>query len=92
MTLRLPRVPEAYRWIHSLPGAIVVGVGVVGMKTAVVLYFAPQAESLSDRYGDIAAALLLLTWSYWLAFIVVYSAELNAAMFRSRLRRAEGAT
>jgi uncharacterized BrkB/YihY/UPF0761 family membrane protein len=86
----LPHDPDANRWIHQLPGALLVGFGVLGMRTAMVYYFAPRAVTLSDRYGDVAAGLLIITWAYWIAFMVVFAAELNAASFRSRQARLGG--
>lgn len=83
----LPHEPAAHRWTHKLPGALLIAVGVIGMKTAMILYFAPRLVTLTSRYGEVASALLLITWAYFLAFIVVFSAELNVALFRSWQRR-----
>ena len=80
----LPHDPEAKRWADFLPGALFVAFGVVGLRIAMVVYFAPNLEQLSDRYGSVAIALVLLTWAYWLGMIMAGSAELNAALFQSR--------
>jgi len=53
-----------------------------------VLYLAPRAVTLSERYGSVSTAVVLLTWAYWVGFVVA-SADLNAAVFRSVLRRRE---
>lgn len=83
----LPHDPEAHGWIYHAPGALLLASGVVGMRAAMVLYFAPRAVTLSARYGDVASAAVLITWAYWIAFILVASVELNAAVFRSSQRR-----
>lgn len=80
----LPHSKEADSWRSHLPGAILVGLGVIAMKAATIVYFAPKSVSLGARYGDLAFAVLLLTWAYFLAFIVVSAAELNLAVLHSR--------
>lgn len=85
----LPHDPEARRWRDFVPGALLFAAGIVGMKVAMVLYLAPRAVTLSERYGSVSTAVVLLTWAYWVGFIVVASADLNAAVFRSVLRRRE---
>lgn len=85
---RLPHSPDAKRWGDLVPGAIFMGLGVVGLRLALVIYFAPAVDSLSERYGSIGLGLVMLTWAYWLGMIVVGSAEINAALFASRRARA----
>ncbi len=85
----LPREPEATRWGDLLPGAIFVGLAVVALRVSLVIYFAPAVDHLTARYGSIALGLILLTWAYWLGMIMVGSAEINAALFRSRKSRQE---
>lgn len=80
----LPHDPEASRWTDFLPGALFVSLGVVGLRIAMIVYFAPNLDQLSERYGSVAIALVLLTWAYWLGMIMVGSAEINAALFQSR--------
>lgn len=80
----LPHDPEANRWGDLFPGAIFVALGVVGVRVAMIVYFAPAVATLTERYGSIALALVMLSWAYWLGMIMVGSAEINAALFRSR--------
>jgi len=87
ITRSLPHDPGALSWGHFVPGGLFAAVGVVAVRVAMVVYFAPRSVTLGDRYGTVAVALVLLTWAYWLGFIVVGSADLNAAVFRSRQRR-----
>lgn len=80
----LPRHPEAVRWRDLMPGAVLLGVAIVAMKAATVLYLAPRLDRLDERYGAMALTLVMLTWAYWVGFVVVASADLNAAAFRAR--------
>lgn len=88
---RLPHDPAARSWRNLIPGALLVAAGVIGMKAAMVLYFAPKAVTLVQRYDEVATAIVLITWGYWVAFILVFAAELNAALFRSQQRRERAA-
>lgn len=81
----LPHDPET-KLGQLMPGAIFVALGVVGMRVAMIIYFAPAVDQLSGRYGSIALALVMLTWAYWLGMIMVGSVEINAALFRTRSR------
>lgn len=80
----LPHHPAASRWRDLLPGAVLLGVAIIGMKVATVLYLAPRLERLDERYGPMALTLVMLTWAYWVGFIAIASADLNAAAFRAR--------
>jgi membrane protein len=70
-----------------MPGAILLGFGVVGLRLAMVVYFVPKSADLAERYGTIGIALVLLTWAYWLGMVIIGGSELNAAVFRSRQER-----
>lgn len=88
ITWFLPRSPEARRWGVLVPGSLFFAFGVVGLRVAMVVYFSNTIEHLSDRYGSIAIALIMLTWAYWLGMVVVGSAEINAALFATgRMKR-----
>lgn len=80
----LPHDPAASKWTDFLPGALFVALGVVVLRLGMIVYFAPEMDQLSNRYGSIGIALVMLTWAYWLGMIIVGSAEINAALFQSR--------
>jgi uncharacterized BrkB/YihY/UPF0761 family membrane protein len=80
----LPRDPEANRWSDLFPGSIFVAVGIVLLRLAMLVYFAPAVAALTARYGSIAIGLVMLTWAFWVGMIMVGSVEINAAIFRSR--------
>ena len=83
---QLPHDENARVLRHLLPGALIVGGGFVAMKAAMVLYLVPGSVALDARYGDIGQAIAFITWAYWIGFIVVLSAGLNAAVFKSSQR------
>ncbi|HEX6287440.1 MAG TPA: YhjD/YihY/BrkB family envelope integrity protein [Acidimicrobiia bacterium] len=86
----LPHDPAASKLSHFVPGALFVALGIVGLRLAMVIYFVPQSADLSQRYGSIGVALVMLTWAYWLGMIIVGSSEVNAALLRATSGR-EGA-
>jgi uncharacterized BrkB/YihY/UPF0761 family membrane protein len=83
----LPHDPAANGWRHFVPGALLFALGIVGMRVATVVYFAPRSATLDDRYGPLSLAILLLTWAYWVGFVMVASADLDAGVFRSKSGR-----
>ena len=80
----LPHHPKASHWTDFLPGALLLGFGIVGLRLAMVVYLVPRSAELAARYGTIGVALVMLTWAYWLGMVIIGGSELNAALFRSR--------
>ena len=80
----LPHDLEATRWLDFLPGALLVGVGVVAMRAAMLFYLIPKWDALSDRYGDVGIVLVMLSWAYLVGFAAIASAHVNSALFYSR--------
>jgi membrane protein len=77
----LPRAPET-TWRSLLPGAVVLGVGVVILQFLTVAFFSRYIEDKTETYGAIGASLAILLWAYLLGRLVVTSAFLNAARWR----------
>jgi membrane protein len=80
----LPSDPEANRWRDFVPGAILMGIAVIGLKAAMVVYLVPKWATLSERYGDIGIVLVMLSFAYLVGFATVGSAHVNSAMFHTR--------
>ncbi len=80
----LPHDPDAGRWRDFLPGALMVAAGVVAMRAAMIFYLIPKWESVGERYGDIGVVLVLLSWAYIVGASAVFSAYVNAALFKTR--------
>jgi hypothetical protein len=80
----LPHDPEADQWREFAPGALLMGVALIAMRTAMTFYLIPKWNTLSDRYGDIGIVLVLLSFSYIVGFAMVASAHVNSAAFYTR--------
>lgn len=79
---------EGARWRDFLPGTLLVGIALVGLRAAWILYLVPKWKSLDARYGDIGVVLVMLSWAFIVAAAAVYSAHVNAALFSTREERA----
>jgi uncharacterized BrkB/YihY/UPF0761 family membrane protein len=79
----LPHDPVASKLSNFVPGALFAALGIVGLRLAMVVYFVPQSADLSQRYGSIGVALVMLTWAYWLGMIIIGSSEVNSALIRA---------
>ena len=78
VSLRLPRESNA-TWKDMWPGAVLFGVGSLGLHLFTVYWIALQLENKSETYGAIGASLALLLWAYLFGRIVTASAVLNHA-------------
>jgi uncharacterized BrkB/YihY/UPF0761 family membrane protein len=75
----LPRQPG--RWTTLLPGALVVTAGAQVLHLVTVLVLAPRVEQSASVYGAIGVAVVLMTWLFIVARLVVSSAVMNAVVF-----------
>lgn len=83
----LPHAPGASRWRDFLPGTLLVAIGVLALRVAMLVYIAPKWASLNARYGTIGIVLVMLSWAYIVAAAAVYSAHINAALFETAAGR-----
>jgi uncharacterized BrkB/YihY/UPF0761 family membrane protein len=74
------------RW-SLLPGAILVGVGVLVLHAVTVYYLPLEISHKSATYGSIATALALLGWAYLVGRLLTSAAVLNAALWHRRQLR-----
>jgi uncharacterized BrkB/YihY/UPF0761 family membrane protein len=75
----LPRKPAP--WTSLLPGALVVTAGGQALHLITVLVLAPRVEQSASVYGAIGVAVVLMTWLFIVARLVVSSAVVNAVVF-----------
>jgi uncharacterized BrkB/YihY/UPF0761 family membrane protein len=80
---RLPHDPRA-TWRDLLPGAVLVGFGVLVLHVLTVYRIVRQLESKSQTYGAIGAAIALLLWAYAFGRLLAGAAVVNAASWRRR--------
>ena len=71
-------------WTALLPGAVLVGVGALGLQAFTALYLAPRIGRSSELYGALGAATVILLWLYIIARLITLSAFLNATLWDRR--------
>jgi membrane protein len=71
-------------WTALLPGAVLVGVGALGLQAFTALYLAPKIGRSSELYGALGAATVILLWLYIIARLITLSAFLNATLWERR--------
>ena len=74
--VRFPGRPVAVR--EAAPGAAFAAVGWVALQTGFQLYAA--ASSIGDLYGVLGGVLLLVTWFYLAAIVILVGAVLNVVL------------
>ncbi len=72
-----PAVRQRWRWVT--PGAVVAVLGWVAASLGFSAYVR-HFGSYNATYGSIGAVIILLTWMYLTAFLVLLGAEINAAV------------
>jgi uncharacterized BrkB/YihY/UPF0761 family membrane protein len=77
----LPR-PEEVPWTALVPGALLMTLGVLVIRLATLVYFAPRLESASDLYGGLGLAGVFLAWLYIISRLLVASISLNATIWQ----------
>jgi uncharacterized BrkB/YihY/UPF0761 family membrane protein len=78
---------RATRWEDVVPGAVLFGVGVLGLHVVTIYWIAHEIESKTNTYGAIGAALALLLWAYLLGRVMAASAVLNMALWERKHER-----
>jgi membrane protein len=79
---------RAFRWIT--PGALV-GVGVWLIASAAFSTYLANFKSFNVTYGSFAAAIILLVWLWLTNVALIFGAEVNAALERSKRPAARAA-
>jgi uncharacterized BrkB/YihY/UPF0761 family membrane protein len=87
VSIALPR--QQGRWTTLLPGALVVTVGAQALHLITVLVLAPRLEQSASVYGAVGVAVVLMTWLFIVARLVVSSAVANAVVFERASGRTE---
>ena len=68
----------APHWRMVLPGAVFTAVGWLVLTLGFGIYVS-QFGNYNATYGSLSAVVVLLTWLYLSAFVLLFGAELNAA-------------
>lgn len=88
--VRLPRGAADVR--DLLPGAVLFGVGALGIAVVARYVIEPYASSRESTYGALGVAAALLLGLYLFCRLVVATAVLNAVVWEHRRRTGEPAT
>ena len=71
-------------WTALLPGAVLVGVGALGLQLVHGPLPRPRIGRSSELYGALGAATVILLWLYIIARLITLSAFLNATLWERR--------
>jgi uncharacterized BrkB/YihY/UPF0761 family membrane protein len=74
--------PEEVPWPALIPGALLMTVGLLIIRLATIVYFAPRLESAPDMYGGLGLAGVFLAWLYIISRLLVASISLNATIWQ----------
>ncbi|MFZ4519745.1 MAG: YhjD/YihY/BrkB family envelope integrity protein [Microthrixaceae bacterium] len=83
----LPRADDV-PWTALVPGAVLIGVASQGLHAFTVFYLADHMSRMSEYYGSLGVAMVMLLWLFILGRSVVAAAMLNATLWDRRVRGA----
>jgi membrane protein len=64
-------------WRHCAPGAVISAVGLLVLQLASSAFIAHKLKGASPTYGNFAAVIVLLSWFYLQAQLLLLAAEVN---------------
>ena len=76
----LPRAERA-SWLFLLPGAALMAVATQMLHAFTVFYLAGRIDRMSETYGPLGVAIVVLLWLYLLGRAMVAAAVLNATIW-----------
>jgi uncharacterized BrkB/YihY/UPF0761 family membrane protein len=82
-------LPHGDRTGRSVPGALLVALGIQVIHLGAVLFAAGRIERSSDTYGSPGVAFAILFWLFVVSRVIVASVMLNAAVALERRRTPE---
>ena len=68
-----------------LPGALLFGVGIEMLRLVTAVYLVGKMSRISDLYGSLGLAVVILAWLYLMGRLVVTGCMLNASVAYGRL-------
>jgi uncharacterized BrkB/YihY/UPF0761 family membrane protein len=88
VSLALPRSTAG--WRDLVPGALLYGVGILGVQAFTVYLFGRLLESKASTYGTLGAAAAILFALFLMGRVMVGAAVLNATLYERRARAVGG--
>ncbi len=70
-----------YRFVSTLPGALIAVSGWIGLSYLLGIYFR-DFSAYSKGYGSLGVALAFSIWLYWTGFLVLIGAQFNAELLQ----------
>lgn len=70
-----------YRFVSTLPGALIAVGGWIGLSYLLGIYF-QDFSAYSRGYGSLGVALAFSIWLYWTGFVVLIGAQFNAELLQ----------
>jgi membrane protein len=70
-----------YRFVSTLPGALIAVSGWIGLSYLLGIYF-QDFSAYSKGYGSLGVALAFSIWLYWTGFVVLIGAQFNAELLQ----------
>src|SRR5579859_5977803 len=70
-----------YRFVSTLPGALIAVSGWIGLSYLLGIYF-QDFYAYSNGYGSLGVALAFSIWLYWTGFLVLVGAQFNAKLLQ----------
>jgi uncharacterized BrkB/YihY/UPF0761 family membrane protein len=80
----LPR-PDGVPLTALVPGALLMTVGVLAIRLATLVYFAPRIGTAPSLYGGLGLSAVFLAWLYIISRLLVASISLNAAIWQREI-------
>jgi uncharacterized BrkB/YihY/UPF0761 family membrane protein len=77
----LPR-PDGVPVTALVPGALLMTGGLLVIRLATLVYFAPRIETAPSLYGGLGLSAVFLAWLYIISRLLVASISLNAAIWQ----------
>lgn len=77
------------RLVDLLPGVALTFLASIVFGEAFGAYLSQFVRSYISMYAGLASAMIALVYLYWVALLFIFGGELNAAIMRDRVRRAE---
>jgi len=70
-----------YRFVSTLPGALIAVGGWIGLSYLLGIYF-QEFSAYNKGYGSLGVALAFGIWLYWTGFVVLIGAQFNAELLQ----------
>jgi membrane protein len=76
-------------FLDILPGVALTFIASIAFGEAFGAYLSEYLRNYISTYAGLASVMIALVYLYWVALLFVFGGELNAAIIRARLKRAE---